>query len=91
MLDGTVNTVAVVEADPSEAAIWTQPDDWEFDPQAPRRGLGGLRDLGFTALFVNGSVGVVPVETSDEDVHRMFLVRDGQPFDAFEPPYYRSQ
>ncbi len=89
--DGTANTVAVIEADPSEAAIWTRPDDWEFDPQSPRRGLGGLRKNGFTALFTDGSVSVAPNTISDNDLRRLFTIQDNQRFEAFVPPYLRNR
>jgi hypothetical protein len=84
--DGTSNTVMILEADPSEAAIWTRPDDWEYDPQSPRRGLGSLRGSGFAALFVNGTTVLVPNTVSDEDLRRLFLTDDGQLFDAYIPP-----
>ena len=31
--DGTARTILLVEVDPSQAVIWTKPDDWEVDMQ----------------------------------------------------------
>ena len=40
--DGLSNTILIVEADPSEAVIWTDPaGDYRYDPADPKRGLGG--------------------------------------------------
>jgi len=64
-LDGMSNAILIVEADPTEAVIWTKPDDWEFDPQSPRHGLGSLRKFGFVAAFGDGKVGIVPNSTTN--------------------------
>jgi hypothetical protein len=84
IVDGTSNTIMILEADPSEAAIWTKPDDWEFDPQAPRRGLGGLRIGGLVALFADGRVEFLR-DISDEDLRRAFTSQDGRPFESYSP------
>lgn len=76
ILDGTSNTVIAVEADPSEAVIWTKPDDWEFDPDQPMRGLGNLRPGIFSALFVDGSVHMISKEV-DLDVLRAIMTASG--------------
>lgn len=52
--DGTSRTVTIVEADADQAVIWTKPDDWQFDPQNPMRGLGNLRPGVFTAAYADG-------------------------------------
>ena len=38
----TSHTILVVEADEDRAVIWTKPDDLEYDPANPAKGLGGL-------------------------------------------------
>lgn len=75
--DGTAFTIAVVEANEDEALTWTKPDDWEFDPQNPRRGLGELRPVGFLALFVDGSVHFIRDSVDDETVSHLFCRSDG--------------
>jgi hypothetical protein len=54
--DGTSNTIILVEADADQAVIWTQPDDWQFDPNDPIRGLGNYRPGHvFLAMRADGS------------------------------------
>lgn len=77
ILDGTANTIMVVEADPEAAVVWTQPDDLLFDPQQPQAGLGGLRMTGFNALFCDGSVHFIKAEIEPEILQRLFNPRDG--------------
>lgn len=86
MIDGTAYTIMIVEADPAEAVLWTKPDDWEFDPRAPRRGLGGVQPQGFLALFADGSVGLVPHSVSEETLRRLFHIRDKRPVEGYTPP-----
>jgi hypothetical protein len=39
--DGTSNTLFLVEVDDEHAVIWTKPEDLDFDPENPAKGLGG--------------------------------------------------
>ena len=51
------NTILLIEADASEAVIWTDPaGDYQFDPNDPTRGMGGQWFSGVHAAMVNGSV-----------------------------------
>jgi hypothetical protein len=54
--DGLSNTIMIVEADFDKEVIWTKPDDLSFDPQHPLAGLGHVRQGGFQASLVDGSV-----------------------------------
>jgi hypothetical protein len=54
--DGTSCTIMTVEADDSQAVVWTKPDDLPFDPKDPLKGLGRLIEGGFQAGFMDGSV-----------------------------------
>lgn len=75
--DGTTNTILVVEANEDQAVVWTKPDDWNFDPRNPRRGLGEFRPLGFLALFGNGNTRMIPNSVDDETVGFLFCPNDG--------------
>ncbi len=55
VIDGTSNTIIVVEANADRAVIWSKPDDLKFDPQQPLAGLGDLRPGGFQSLLMDGS------------------------------------
>ena len=54
--DGTSNTIMTVEVDDDHAVIWTKPEDLQFDPKDPTRGLGRFFEGGFNAGFCDGSV-----------------------------------
>jgi prepilin-type processing-associated H-X9-DG protein len=56
VLDGTSNTIMVVEA--NEAVPWTKPDELKFDPDAKPSlyGAGSPHPGGFNAAFADGSV-----------------------------------
>jgi prepilin-type processing-associated H-X9-DG protein len=56
VVDGTSNTIGIVEADPDRAVIWTRPDDLPYDADNPLAGLGKLRPAGFNAMFLDGHV-----------------------------------
>ncbi len=74
--DGTSNTIMVVEADDEQAVVWTKPDDWEFDPKNPSRGLADHHDGGFLALLADGSVQVLSKKTDPAKLRALFT-RDG--------------
>jgi len=38
--DGPSKTILILQADPSEATVWTKPTDYNFDPTDPLKGLG---------------------------------------------------
>ena len=78
VLDGTSNTVMIVEADPAQAVTWTQPKDIEFDPSQPKRGLATTR-RGNVVLMADGSVRTLSPNTDDEVVRRIMYRNDGQP------------
>lgn len=80
--DGAVNTIAVVEADSDRAAIWTKPDDLDFDPADPAKGLGKLRWIGFNAVFGDGAIHFIRDTTDPDVLRRLFNPRDGQPIPA---------
>ncbi|HEV3339362.1 MAG TPA: H-X9-DG-CTERM domain-containing protein [Pirellulales bacterium] len=82
IVDGTSNTVMVVEADPKKAVTWTKPDDLEFDVEKPRAGLGGVLPGGFHALLADGSVHLIPLTTDEKVLRDLFNPADGHPIPA---------
>ncbi len=56
ILDGTSNTILVLEAHPKAAVIWTKPDDLVIDPAAPLAQLTGQPNGGASAVFADVSV-----------------------------------
>ncbi|MBN2022107.1 MAG: DUF1559 domain-containing protein [Pirellulales bacterium] len=77
ILDGTSNTILVVEADPDRAVIWTKPDDLTYDPASPAAGLGRAHPGGFNAAFADGSVRFLAKDI-DPTVLRAFMTRAGK-------------
>jgi hypothetical protein len=56
ILDGTSNTIMVVEASDKIAVPWSKPADYQLDPKAPTADLIGLHKKGFQASLCDGSV-----------------------------------
>lgn len=82
--DGTSNTIMIIEVAPDEAAIWTQPDDWEFDEQNPRRGLERQDRDTFVTAFADGSAHTLPVKLKRETL-KALVTRAGQ--EIVKDPY----
>lgn len=65
-------TIVLVDVAPEHAVIWTRPDDWEIDPQPD---LSKLRNVGggrFLAVFGDGHVDRVPLDTPLEKLREWF-------------------
>lgn len=58
-IDGTSNTIMIVEADASKAVPWTKPEDLGLQFADPWKGLGTLRKGGFNFAMADGSVGSI--------------------------------
>jgi hypothetical protein len=75
--DGTSKTIMLVEVVPSEAAVWTQPEDWDVDMQDVSRGVRRDDRTSFVAAFADGSAHVIANEL--EQTHlRALLTRGGR-------------
>ncbi|MBI3839749.1 MAG: DUF1559 domain-containing protein [Planctomycetia bacterium] len=76
--DGTSNTIAVVEVDDKYAVPWTKPDDWKFDPDHPKVGLGGQFNGGFNAAFCDGSVHFIGNDVDEKILKALFTMAGGE-------------
>jgi hypothetical protein len=74
--DGMSNTAMIVEADADQGVDWTKPDDWQFNPSDPERGLGKLRRSGFLAAFGDAHIAFIDQQT-DPEVVKAMMTRDG--------------
>ena len=81
--DELSNTILLVEADPDQATIWTKPDDWEFHPADPTKGLGELRGEKFLAAMADARVRVVPMNLNKKALKGLFTAKGGEPIPAF--------
>jgi hypothetical protein len=70
--DGTSKTIMAVEVDDDHAVIWTKPDDLNFDPKEPTKGLGGHFKNVFLALACDGAVQTFPLLFPAEDLRAWF-------------------
>jgi prepilin-type processing-associated H-X9-DG protein len=76
--DGASNTILAVEVDDSHAVPWTKPEDLPFDLQQPAKGLGGLYEGGFNALFGDGHVQFLALPRPAEQLRALFTPRGGE-------------
>ena len=74
--DGTTNTILVVDASDDLAVTWTEPRDWEVEPELAVKGLFGHHPEGTNFCFADGSVRLVK-ETIRLDVLTALLTRNG--------------
>jgi Protein of unknown function (DUF1559) len=90
ILDGTSNTLAVVEA--AEPVIWTKPDDlvvpFKYNAGELRKKFGGEFPNMFPVLFWDGSTRFMSGNVSEKTLSLLCFPSDGQviPQDAFERP-----
>jgi RNA polymerase sigma factor (sigma-70 family) len=79
ILDGTANTILVVEA--GKPVPWTKPEDLPYAADEPLPELGGLFKDVFQAAFMDGSAYTLK-KKCDEKTLRLAVTRaDGQVFD----------
>lgn len=82
-VDGTSQTVLIVEVEPQRAVEWTRPADWEVDLQQPKQGLSHGPDQATPQTHMaraDGSVHTVDLGTlSDETLRLLLEIADGQP------------
>jgi hypothetical protein len=74
--DGTARTIFLVDADDSRAVPWTQPQDLDFDPTDPARGLSLRLGDGHLVGFVDASAHVLP-KSMDKSTLKALFTRNG--------------
>ena len=79
--DGTAHTLALVQVSDGRAAVWTKPDDWQFNTKKPLDGLDGPHPGGFLAARVDGSVLLVPGDTPPNVLRAMTTISGGEVID----------
>lgn len=75
ILDGTSNTVAIVEVSAENVVPWTAPQEYQFDKDSP---AAGLRNIGGKVMagFMDGSVRKLDVDLAN-DIWNAIFTRDG--------------
>lgn len=82
ILDGTSNTIAVLEADAEHAVIWTKPDDLVVDWKNSVKGLelwkSGTKSA-FLAGYCDGSVRAISEKIDNGLMKKLLQKDDGEP------------
>jgi RNA polymerase sigma factor (sigma-70 family) len=78
-LDGTSNTILVVEA--ARPVPWTKPEDLPFVPDQALPALGGQFHGHFFALFADADVKLISRNADEEMLRRAITRADGLPID----------
>jgi hypothetical protein len=86
ILDGTSNTIAIVEGADEAAVIWTKPEEWVPDAKDPRKGLSTRRPTGFLAGLCDGSVTTISPKVEAQTLRLLFSRADGMPIPDFRAP-----
>ncbi|MFZ5829910.1 MAG: DUF1559 domain-containing protein [Planctomycetota bacterium] len=79
--DGTSSTVLTVEVADDKAMEWTKPDDFEYDPENPAKGLARRRG-GYLFGFADGSVRRVSPEVGKDWLKAVFTKDGGEAVDS---------
>jgi beta-lactamase regulating signal transducer with metallopeptidase domain len=79
ILDGTSNTIAIVEA--KRDIHWAKPEDIPFDPEKPVPEVGGRYEEGFLAGLGDGSVRLFPRTIDPQTLKLLIMKDDGSPID----------
>ena len=81
ILDGTSNTLAMVEA--KRDIPWTKPEDILFDPAKDPPKLGGYFKEGFNAALCDGSVRFIDQRIDSKVLKLLITPQDGTPLPQF--------
>jgi hypothetical protein len=77
IMDGTSNTLMVVEA--GDSVPWTKPEDLPFDPTKPLPKVGAEFPDVFVAAFCDGSVREIPKNIDAKKLRLLILRNSGEP------------
>lgn len=78
MIDGTSNTIMLVEVSPENAVIWTKPADWEVDFGNPWQGLRRNDRDWFVAGFWDASVSIFDKSMDSEKLSGLITNAGGE-------------
>ena len=78
MKDGFSNTIMIVEVNPNRAATWTAPQDWEFDPDGSKAGLGEAWPDRILVALGDGSVHSLKKDIAESDVVSLMTRNGGE-------------
>ncbi|MBC8868865.1 MAG: DUF1559 domain-containing protein [Planctomycetes bacterium] len=82
IIDGTSNTVVLVEVKPEKAVPWTAPEDYTFDAKNPAEELLIGADGRWLCGFADGSANQLRGDIPPETFLHLFQMNDGQVIDG---------
>ena len=81
-LDGTSNTIMIVQAAAAKAVVWTKPDDFAFDIGVPDLRLSGCHEMaGFTWPWRMAVFGVFPPRWTPKLLSSLYTRNGGEKID----------
>lgn len=83
ILDGTSNTIMVLEVNRDFAVAWTKPDDLVIDPADPAKALRGQPNDGFNSAFCDGSVHFIKASIEPKTLLHLLQMNDGNVIGEF--------
>jgi hypothetical protein len=78
IMDGTSNTIMLVEADDQHAVVWTQPEDLEIDLTDPQAKLAIRSAGGFLVAMCDGSVNMLRASLDANVLTALFTRAGGE-------------
>ena len=84
ILDGSANTLQLVETNAELAVEWTRPVDWYFNENDPLAGLGEISQEGFAGVTASGNAYTVSADVDPENFTNFVMIADGNVVDLFE-------
>lgn len=82
--DGLANSLLVVFAGADKAALWTQPDDLEFNPADPLAAVGEIASTGIAGVMADGRTIVIPPTVDPATFKGLVTIAGGESIDADE-------
>jgi Protein of unknown function (DUF1559) len=83
ILDGTSNTIMVLEVHPKSAVIWTKPEDLVIDERDPLAALTGQPGDAFLAALCDGSVRTIKTSVDRATFWNLLRMNDLNPVGEF--------
>lgn len=81
-MDGSMNTIMVIESDPDRAVPWMKPADLALDPKNPKAGIGNYRPGGFLVVMGDGSTRFISNQIDNDTALALILPNDGVSVDV---------
>jgi hypothetical protein len=82
-VDGTSNSLLVVEAAPEKAEVWTKPGGLTLNEDDPPATLGEYSKDSFLALFADGSARSLSTSIDPETLKALITINGGEPVGGF--------